>query len=366
MKKSLNANEENVELREAVAPQPAVAVAQDSDNAEAEHADKLKAAQDKAAQLMREQRYDEARRVLKEAENLQAEETPTPPITEADLATRLAEAQGKVTQFMQEQHYEEARQALKEAEALQAEEANLLRLTEAQTEREKAAQFTSEGKYAEAQQSLQRADELEAKVAGWKGRPKRLLTSLRSRLPERLKAERAERKDKTEKPVVAAEQPVTESMRIVKMHARIAAAVGLVPGGLLNFAVLLPVQVVMVWRIARAFGQGVGKEQVRGVLLSLFGALIPAGIGHGAGIAIASLPAMVAGTVVYFVATPILAYALTRAVGNVFIMHFESGGTLLTFDPKSFTEYFVNEFKKAGGTLRKTDEAVPTPSAVPA
>ena len=363
MKKSLNANEENVELREAVAAQEAAAVAQDSDKAEAEHADKLKAARDKAAQLMREQRYDEARRVLKEAENLQAEETPTPPITEADLATRLAEAQGKVTQFMLEQHYDEARQAIKEVEALQAEEANLQRLAEAKAEREKAAQFTSEGKYAEAQQALQRADELEAKAAGWKGRPKRLLTSLRSRLPERL---RAERKDKTEKPVVAAEQPVTESMRIVKKHARIAAAVGLVPGGLLNFAILLPVQVVMVWRIARAFGQSVGKEQVRGVLLSLFGSLIPAGIGHGAGIAIASLPAMVAGTVVYFVATPILAYALTRAVGNVFIMHFESGGTLLTFDPKSFTEYFVNEFKKAGGTLRKTDEAVPTPSAVPA
>jgi hypothetical protein len=89
-------------------------------------------------------------------------------------------------------------------------------------------------------------------------------------------------------------------------------------------------------------------------------------VGHGTGLAIASIPAVVAGTVVYFVATPILAYALTRAVGNVFIMHFESGGTLLTFDPKAFTEYFVSEFKKAGGTLRRADETVPVASEVPA
>ncbi len=34
-------------------------------------------------------------------------------------------------------------------------------------------------------------------------------------------------------------------------------------------------------------------------------------------------------------------------------MHFESGGTLLTFDPKKFGDYFLSEFQKAGGTMRK-------------
>jgi uncharacterized protein (DUF697 family) len=264
---------------------------------------------------------------------------------------------------MREQKHEEARRALKEVESLQAEATNVQRLAEAKAEREKAALLTSEGKYAEAQASLERADALEVQVEGWKGRPKRFLAAVRSRLPERSKAER---KDEAEKPESAAEQPVAESMRIVKVHARIAAAVGLLPGGLLSFAALLPVQVLMVWRIARAFGQKVGKEQIRGAVLSLFTSLIPGLVGHGTGLAIASIPAVVAGTVVYFVATPILAYALTRAVGNVFIMHFESGGTLLTFDPKAFTEYFVSEFKKAGGTLRRADETVPVASEVPA
>jgi hypothetical protein len=57
-----------------------------------------------------------------------------------------------------------------------------------------------------------------------------------------------------------------------------------------------------------------------------------------------------------FVVTPVLAYAMTKAVGGVFIMHFESGGTLLTFDPKAFREYFIKEFRAAGGVLKSDKE----------
>lgn len=287
----------------------------------------------------------------------------TPPevdAAEADRAARLKAAQEKVAQYLGEQRYTEAKRALKEVENIQAEQSKTKWLAEAKAERENALTLTNEGRLAEARQALERADELEAMATGWKDRPKRFLASIRSRLPVRSKAEG---KDKVESSETAAAEPVAESLRIVSLHSKIAAAVGLLPGGLLNFAAVLAVQVPMVWRIARAFGQKATKEQIRGLILSLFGSLIPAGIGQSAGIAIASLPAVVAGTVVYFVATPILAYALTRAVGNVFIMHFESGGTLLTFDPKAFTEYFVNEFKKAGGTLRQSEEPAPTTSA---
>jgi len=363
MKKSSHVNVEDVKPSSDSTLEPSAASEVPTDAAQAERAEKLKAAQDKAAQLMREQRYEAAKRVLKDAENLRAQEAPAEPVAEVDYASKLAAAQDKVAQLMRGQKYDEARRALKEVEALQAEETNVRRLAEAKAEREKAALLTSEGKYTEAQASLKRADELEVMVEGWKGQAKRFLSAARSRLPERLKAQRTE---ETKKPGAAAEQPMTESQRIVKVHSRIAAVVGLLPGGLLNFAAVLAVQVPMVWRIARAFGQNVGKEQVRGLLISLFTSVIPGLVGQGAGAAISSIPAVVAGTVVYFVATPILAFAMTRAVGNVFIMHFESGGTLLTFDPKSFTEYFVNEFKKAGGTLRKADEPAPAPSAMPA
>jgi uncharacterized protein (DUF697 family) len=269
---------------------------------------------------------------------------------EATRALRLKAAQDKAAQYLREQRYEEAKRALEEAEEIQAEELNVQRLDEAKAERARAVTLTSEGKYSEAKLALARADELEAKVTGWKGRTKRLLASVRSRLPEAM----------TETIEPGTEASIAESLRIVNKHAKIAAAVGLLPGGLVNFAAVLAVQVLMVRRIARVFGHTAGKEQIRGLVLSLFGSALPAGIGQGAGLALASIPAVAAGAVVYFVATPILAYALTRAVGNVFIMHFESGGTLLTFDPKAFTDYFVNEFKKAGGTLRRAEPVAPT------
>lgn len=282
-----------------------------------------------------------------------AAETPSESAA-ADRAARLQAAQDQAAQFLREERYTEAKRALIEAEQIKAEESKAQWLAEAKAERENALLLTNEGLLAEARQALERADKLEAKAAGLLGRPKRLLASVRSWLPTQSKV--ADKEAVDSEPSAAAD-PVTDSLQIVGRHSKIAAAVGLLPGGLLNFAAILPVQVVMVWRIARAFDQKVGKEQIRGVLVSLLTSVIPGAIGHGTGAAIASIPAAIAGAVVYFVATPILAYALTRAVGNVFIMHFESGGTLLNFDSKAFTEYFINEFKKAGGTLRQSDES---------
>jgi uncharacterized protein (DUF697 family) len=286
----------------------------------------------------------------------------------ADRTVRLKAAQDQAAQYLREERYTEAKRALREAEQIQAEDAKTEWLAEAKAAREKALLLTTEGKLAEAKQALEQADELAAKAAGRLGRPKQMLASFRTRLRERSKVEGKEPKESPvpETPVLAANDPIAESLQIVRLHAKIAAAVGLLPGGLLNFVGILAVQVPMVWRIARKFGHSVTKEQVRGVLMSLFASVIPGLLGHGTGLAIASIPAAIAGTVVYFVATPILAYALTRAVGNVFIMHFESGGTLLTFDPKAFAEYFVNEFKKAGGTVRQADEVAPEATATPA
>ncbi len=46
------------------------------------------------------------------------------------------------------------------------------------------------------------------------------------------------------------------------------------------------------------------------------------------------------------VAMPILAGATTYAVGKVFVQHFASGGTLLTFDPDKVKEYYAQMFEE--------------------
>ena len=42
----------------------------------------------------------------------------------------------------------------------------------------------------------------------------------------------------------------------------------------------------------------------------------------------------------------ILGGASTYAIGKVFVQHFESGGTILTFDPQRVREYYEQQFEK--------------------
>ncbi|HMY72582.1 MAG TPA: hypothetical protein PLQ88_12170, partial [Blastocatellia bacterium] len=182
-----------------------------------------------------------------------AAETPSEAAA-ADRATRLKAAQDRAAQYLREERYAEAKRALIEAEQIKAEESKAQWLAEAKAERENALLLTNEGMLAEARQALERAEKLEAKAAGRLGRPKQILASARTWIPKRSKSEKKEAAVKeaidSEPP---AANPVTDSMQIVSRHSKIAAAVGLLPGGLLNFAAILPVQILMVWRIARAF-----------------------------------------------------------------------------------------------------------------
>ena len=46
------------------------------------------------------------------------------------------------------------------------------------------------------------------------------------------------------------------------------------------------------------------------------------------------------------VSITIFATATTYAIGQVFIRHFESGGTLLNFDANRFKDYFANKYQE--------------------
>jgi len=60
------------------------------------------------------------------------------------------------------------------------------------------------------------------------------------------------------------------------------------------------------------------------------------------GSALKSIP--VIGQVVSIATVPVIAGALTYATGQVFIQHFESGGTFLSFNPKKVRAYFQEQF----------------------
>ena len=68
----------------------------------------------------------------------------------------------------------------------------------------------------------------------------------------------------------------------------------------------------------------------------------------------------VVGQLVGFIGRPALAGALTLAVGNLFTMHYESGGTLLDFDAVKMREHFRREFegaKEAAGNAYNSERS---------
>jgi uncharacterized protein (DUF697 family) len=220
----------------------------------------------------------------------------------------------------------------------------------AEAARARAMQFMADKQFAQARKALEEAEALEAApVVDNPTGPRKVLAALRWRLNRNSESGS---KAKEEVVVLTSTATVDKSVEIVELYSKIAAVVGLLPGNILNFAAILAVMVTMVWRIAATFGQSEGKNRIKGSIMALVGAAIPTGVGHGIAAAVIAIPAVIAGSVLYFLVTPVLAYALTKAVGNTFVMHFESGGTLLNFDPKGFQEYFLKEFQEAGGQLK--------------
>jgi hypothetical protein len=298
-------------------------------------------------------------------------EAPTAaPVVEPKSEDRIAQAEAaraKAAQFMAEKKYSEARKALEDADALDEKET---REAKAEAARARAAQYMAERNFTEAKNALSEAEALEAESV--KTRTQRAIVDLRTRI-QNIPIPFRKGKDKdgiatSEASQIASSEgvvtePVEESVRIVNLYSKIAAGVGTLPGGLLNFAGILAVQVIMVRKIAKTFGHTDSKNAVRGSILSLIGSAIPATIGYGAGTALAAIPAVMMGTVVYLLVTPALAYAMARAIGNTYIMHFESGGTLLSFDPKAFRSFFMKELQSAGATLTQTPEPAPVTPA---
>jgi uncharacterized protein (DUF697 family) len=120
---------------------------------------------------------------------------------------------------------------------------------------------------------------------------------------------------------------------------------GLVPFPLLDMAAISGVQLKMLADLAKHYDVEFKDHRGKALVSSLLGAVAP---GQLAGGMLGSVVKMVplVGPILGGVSQPIFAGALTYAIGSVFIQHFETGGTLLDFDPVRMREHFRDEFEK--------------------
>jgi uncharacterized protein (DUF697 family) len=152
--------------------------------------------------------------------------------------------------------------------------------------------------------------------------------------------------------------------RVVTGYVLGSIAAAVIPIPLADLAVLSGVQLKMLHSLANTFRIPFRKEWGKSAVSSLIGGVLP----------VASTPLLlgslaklipVGGQIVGLGTQAVLNGATTYALGKVFIQHFASGGTFLTFDPEKVRAYFDEQFeegKKVAAKLRESDRTRETGS----
>jgi uncharacterized protein (DUF697 family) len=139
----------------------------------------------------------------------------------------------------------------------------------------------------------------------------------------------------------------------ITKHVGAAMGFGFLPLPMIDFVAITGVQMDLVYRLSRIYDVEFSTQAVRALIGSLLGASVPLQPALISGLKL--MPGI--GTAAAFVAQPALAGASTYAIGKVFVEHFESGGTLLTFNASKMKTHFeqrMNEGKQVVANMRKS------------
>jgi uncharacterized protein (DUF697 family) len=127
---------------------------------------------------------------------------------------------------------------------------------------------------------------------------------------------------------------------LVRKNVYIAAGVSIVPVPLFDMVALSGLQMNMLYRLSKKYEIPFSKDVVKSLIASLIGGVAPATVARQFAYSFMKTIPLI-GATLGGLALPILAGASTYALGKIFIQHFESGGTFLTFDPKAVKEHFA-------------------------
>lgn len=136
---------------------------------------------------------------------------------------------------------------------------------------------------------------------------------------------------------------------IIKRYSLLAAAAGFIPLPMIDLVLIGGIQVKMVYDLARHYQVPFDKTRAKALIGSLVGSALPIGITSNMALSLAYLSKAipVLGPLVAWSVAPALSSAATYALGKVFNEHFQTGGTLLTFDANRIREHYLREFEAA-------------------
>jgi uncharacterized protein (DUF697 family) len=151
-----------------------------------------------------------------------------------------------------------------------------------------------------------------------------------------------------------------EAVKLVERFSLWSGAAGLIPLPFVDLAAVGGVQIRMLARISKTYSVPFSENRGKALIASLAGSMIPVSSAIGAASLIKTVPVM--GTAVSVFAMPAMSAGATYAIGMVFIEHFNSGGTLLNFNPPDYREFVraqKGKWSSRSGAARSAAEGAP-------
>ncbi len=130
---------------------------------------------------------------------------------------------------------------------------------------------------------------------------------------------------------------------------------GLVPLPVVDVLAVGGLQVQMLRRLSQIYNVDFSLNRGKALIAALAGCMIPATSGMGAASALKTVPIL--GLLASGFVMPVLSAGATFAIGKAFIQHFESGGTLLDFNPPDYRDFVKAQKQMWDSRMKKTPSA---------
>ncbi|MDM8536954.1 DUF697 domain-containing protein [Desulfobacterales bacterium HSG17] len=140
----------------------------------------------------------------------------------------------------------------------------------------------------------------------------------------------------------------TDANKSIRNHVIVSMGAGLIPLPGVDLVAITGVQLNMLRKLSKIYEIPFSEHKVKNIVSSLIGGGTSIPVAGAFASVVKFIP--VVGQAIGAVSLPISAGAITYAVGKVFLQHFASGGTFLTFDPDKVRDYY-NEMLKEGKTV---------------
>lgn len=132
-----------------------------------------------------------------------------------------------------------------------------------------------------------------------------------------------------------------EANQIVRNYALGSIVPSLLPVPLLDLGLVTAVQMKMLHSLANTYDVPFKDELGRSAIAALVGGTAALSVARVVSSAVKAIPGV--GSLVGAASMPVVNGGTTYAIGKMFVQHFESGGTFLTFDPTKVRDHFEKE-----------------------